>query len=255
MENESKYLHLRPPKQIVMAAGLLLVILSVFFIVKIKNEYYAYNRTVPAPTITVSGEGKILVKPDVAAINVGVVKQSMDVGTAQKAAAEVINKLNDFLGKNGVEEKDIKTTSYNISPRYDYKEGTQIFRGYEVHQNLEVKIRDLSKVGTILSGSAALGANQVGSLQFTIDDPKKAKAEARELAIREAREKAVILSKDLGVRLKKLYGYSESGDFYPPMPIYGKAEYLGVGGDTIAPSVPAGENEIKIIVNLTYEIK
>ena len=247
--HESKYLHIRPPKEVMWAAVAFLAVTSILFIGKIKNEFKGLT---PA-TISVNGEGRVFIKPDIAIINVGVSKQSFDLLPAQQQAADVINKVSDFLKSKGVEEKDIKTTSYNISPRYDYNEGIQIFRGYEVHQNLEIKIRDLSKVGAIISGSAQAGANQVGSLQFTVDDPKAAANEARAKAIKEAREKAVKLSKDLGVGLKKIIAYNESqGGYQPPMPYYSKGAELGRGGDLV---VPSGENEVLVNVSITYELK
>lgn len=251
--NESKYLHIRPPKEALWALVVFLAVLIMFFAAKTWGEFKGYNRPYPASTISVSGEGKVLVKPDVAVVNIGVLRQGADLVSTQRSATEVINGVVETLKREGVEEKDTKTTSYSISPRYDYKDGTQIFRGYEIHQNLEVKIRDLGKVGGILSRSAEAGANQIGSIQFTVDDPKAAKEEARAMAIKDAQEKAAELSKNLNVGLKKLVSYSESGGFPPPVPFYGKAAEFGLGGD--APVVPPGENEISIFVNLTYEIR
>ena len=254
--NESKYLHIRPPKEVVWALVVFLAILIVFFAVRINMELRGYSRTIQPPTISVSGEGKVFVKPDVAIVNIGVLKQGADLVSTQRSATDVINRVIEMVRREGVEEKDIKTTSYSISPRYDYKDGTQIFRGYEVHQNLEVKIRDLVKIGGILSRSAESGANQVGSIQFTVDDSKKAKDEARAMAIKEAKEKAGRLSADLGVSLKKIVSYGESGGG-GPQPIYAQADCgFGKGVALSAPvPAPSGENEITIMVNLTYEIR
>src|SRR3989344_2069682 len=251
--NESKYLHIRPPKEALWAMIVFLAVLSVFFLVKIRSELNGYNRVVQPPSISVSGEGKILIKPDIAIVNVGVLKEGVDFLAVQRSAADVMNRLSDTLKKKGVLDKDIKTTSYSISPRYDYKDGEQTFRGYEVFQNLEVKMRDLGKVGEILSGAAQAGANQIGSLSFGVDDPKKARDEARALAIADAKAKAENLSKNLNVSLGKILGYSESDGGMPP-PIFAKAESFGIGGPGVPPT-PEGENEINVIVNLMYEIR
>ena len=254
--NESKYLHIRPPKEALWAVVVFLALASVYMAVKINGEWRGYGRTIPPNTITVSGEGKVLVKPDIAVINIGVIKEDADLAKVQQNAADIMGQLAKFLKDNKVEEKDIKTTSYSISPRYDYKEGEQKLRGYEVFQNLEVKIRELGKVGAILSGAAARGANQVGSLTFSVDDSKKAKDEARAMAIKEAKEKAGRLSADLGVSLRKIISYGESGGG-GPQPIYAQADFgFGKGGALSAPvPAPSGENEITITVNLTYEIR
>lgn len=232
-----------------------LIVASLFLLVKIKTDIKGYSRNFPANTISVSGEGKVFIKPDIALISVGVTKKNIDFVKAQKDATDIINKTINFLKSKGVEEKDIKTTNYNIYPQYDYVKGEQRFTGYEVSQNLEIKIRNLDSVGAILSGVTASGANMVGSLRFEVDDMKKAKEEARAEAVLEAKEKAKILSKQLGVRLKKIVSYYESDGGYPG-PIYYAESAFGKGGDFAqAPSIPAGENEIKIVVTINYEIR
>ena len=233
----------------------LVVLGSLFLAVKIKNELKGYNRNFPASTITISGEGKVFVKPDIAKISVGVTKTNTDFVVAQKEAVEVINKTMNFLKSKEIEEKDIRTISYNIHPQYDYIKGEQEFKGYEVSQNFEIKIRDLDKVGDVLSGVTSSGANTIGSLRFEVDDMEKAKAEAREKAIGEAKEKAKTLSRQLGVRLKKITSYYESDGGFPG-PVYLSEAAFGKGGDLApVPSVPAGENEIRAIVSITYEIR
>ncbi|MEK7560152.1 MAG: SIMPL domain-containing protein [Patescibacteria group bacterium] len=234
----------------------ILIFGSLFLIIKTKTELKGYNRQIPAPTISVSGEGSVFIKPDIAKISVGITKQNINFVVAQKDATDVINKTINFLKSKGIEEKDIKTTSYNIYPQYDYIKGEQKFRGYEVSQNLEIKIRNLDKVGEVLSGVTQSGANMIGSLNFEIDDMDKVKAEARAKAIAEAKLKAKELSKQLGVRLKKIISFSESGGFDGPI-FFAREAAVGIGGDFQAPtpSIPAGENEIKINVSLIYEIK
>lgn len=232
-----------------------LIVVSVFYIVKTKNEYRGYNRTQPATTISVSGEGKEFIKPDIATINIGVIKQNADLLVAQKEATDVMGRAIATLKGKGIEDKDLKTVSFNIYPQYDYVRGVQRFRAYEVRQTLEVKIRDLSKIGEILSNLAGVGANEIGSLNFTVDNPKATQEKARAAAIKEAKDKAVALARDLEVRLVKIANYSESGGSQPPI-FYAKAEYaMGMGGAPSAPPIPTGENEVKINVVITYEIK
>ncbi len=234
----------------------LIALLTLFVAVKIKTEVKGYNRQFPAPTITVSGEGSVFVRPDIATISVGVTKVHKDAGEAQAQATEVMNKVAEFLEKKDVEKKDIKTTIYDISPNYEYLPNrAPRITEYRVHHVFQVKIRDLAKVGEILSGVGAVGANDIGSLSFTVDDPEVSKKEAREEAIKETKEKAKILSKQLGVRLKKIISYYESDGFPGPI-FYETASFGGKGGDYPAPvPVPTGENEIKINVSITYEIK
>ncbi len=256
MEDKNKvnyYLH--PPMLMVRVAAGFLVIVSVFFLAKIKNELSGYNRTQAPTTISVSGEGKEFVKPDIATISVGVVKQNVDLLKAQQDAAQVVDRVVVLLKEKGVADKDQKTTAFNIYPQYDYQNGQQRFHAYEVRQTLEVKVRDLSKVGEILAGVAGAGANEIGSLNFTVDDPKVSQEKARAAAIAEAKVKAAALSRDLGVQLVKIVSYNESSGGVPPMPYFAKAEYGMGGAGTANVAVPTGENEINMNVTITYEIK
>ena len=168
------------------------------------------------------------------------------------------------MKSQGIEEKDLKTTSFNIYPRYEWREaqieiwpqpeGERILVGYEITQSLQVKIRDLAQIGNIIQGATAAGANQVGSLQFTIDDEDELKKQAREEAIEEAKEKARELADQLGVKLLKITNFSESGVF-PRLPYYGYdlAEASGVD-EAPAPQIETGENKIEVTVSITFEI-
>lgn len=233
---------------------LLLLVLIVFVGAKAKNEIK--NETKIAEyqrTITVSADGKVFAKPDIGQISLSVTREAKTVSEAQKQSAEAMNKVVAFLKGAGIDDKDIKTTNYNIYPKYDYYKGKQTFLGYEVSQSLEIKIRNLEKSGDIIAGATDNGANIVGGLNFTIDDPNALKAEAQKQAIEKAEAKAKELASNLGVRLGKLMNFSENG-YVPPI-YYAKSEALGMGGGSVAPSIPTGENEITSTVSLTYEIK
>src|SRR3989338_6266414 len=109
--NESKYLHIRPPKEALWAMIAFLAVLSGFFLVKIRSEFSGYNRAMRSPSIIVSGEGKILIKPDIAILNVGVLKEGTDLLAVQRSAAEVMNRALGTAKKKRILDKDTKTTS------------------------------------------------------------------------------------------------------------------------------------------------
>jgi uncharacterized protein YggE len=178
---------------------------------------------------------------------------------AQDSNSQKSKALTDFLKKSGIEDKDIKTSSYNINPVYTYPiSGSPRITGYSVNQTVDVKIRNLDKVNEVLDGVVAAGVNQVNGLTFTVDDMEKLRAEARELAIKDAKEKAGVLEDQIGVSLGKIVNFSEDFGGYP-MPYYAKdmalnAEGRGMGGGG-GPSVPVGENEIVVNIQMTYQIK
>lgn len=206
--------------------------------------------------ISATGEGKIAAKPDIAVLSAGVVSERKTVKDAQKENTDASNAVKSFLMSAGVLEKDIKSTNYSIYPQYFYPENRKPeIIGYQVRNTIEVKIRDLTKVDDILGGVVESGANEVGSVSFTIEDPNKLKEQARKLAIQMAMEKAKVLSRDLGVRLKRIVGFTENEGGFPP-PIMYAADGLGRGGmmkESAGPELSPGEQEITVTVTVTYD--
>lgn len=235
---------------------LLAAVLALWLGAKFLNEVKSFTRpSLSSPTILITGEGKVLAKPDVGMVNLSVVSSSLNMSFAQEGAAETVNKAIDFLKNSGVEEKDVKTTSYNISTLYDFPKGRREFLGYEVRQTVQVKIRDLKKASDIIGGVTDFGIIEISDLRFVVDNDDALKAEARAKAIVDAKAKAFILAKTLGVGLGDIVSFNEFGG---PVPLYGYATGLGFGGDSeksAAPSIPTGENEIISNVSISFEIE
>lgn len=239
-----------------------LIVLVAFVVAKAcMGGRYIKSSSVQKDTIVVSGKGELTVKPDIATVSFSVMQESMDVAKASEAVNTKIAKIFENLKANGVDEKDIKTTGYNIYPRYDYINsqsypygGKQVLAGYNVSQSISIKIRDLSKSGKIVSDLGTLGVTDMSGLNFTNDKYDDLVKEARDQAIAEARAEAKKLAKSLGVRLVKIVGYSEGG--YTPYPTYARAEMAyGMGGDSKSAVLPTGENKIVSNVSITYEIR
>lgn len=251
-------------------AKIVLIILAVFLAVQ---ALYALTATgnigkdvPPTSLISVTGESEVFAVPDTASISFGAQATEKTVAEAQKKVTEKVNRAIAMLKKAGIEEKDIKNTSYNIAPQYEYPQiyciqapcppSRQTLTGYVVDQMLEVKIRNTTDVGSILGQLGSLELTNVSGVTFTIDDEDGLKAEAREKAIDQAKEKAEKLADELGVKLGRITNFSESGD-YPIYYGYGK------GGDMMAqsapmnqsPELPMGQNKITSNVTITYEIK
>lgn len=251
--------------------AVLLVILNVFLIAliistavgiqnKIKEGRYIGQEIEAKNTITVSATGEIYAKPDLALTTFSVVTEAKTVAEAMSENTKKINSVIDFVKAQGVEDKDLKTSSFNIYPRYEWYEGVQIppypqgkrvLVGYEVHQALQVKIRNMEKIGSIIQGATDAGANQVGDLQFTIDNQDELKKQARAEAIEKAKAKAKELASQLGVSLVRISNFSESA-LVPRY--YGLEEAVGMGGGEEVPQIETGENKIEVTVTLTYEI-
>lgn len=235
------------------------IALAAWLGLKARNEakQYAFiGVPIERNTITVSGEGKVVGIPDVALIDLGMVVERPAVAAAQKENTRVMNELISKLKGMGVDAKDIQTTAYNVYPAYDWNNGKQTLRGYSVSQNVHVKVRDLEKVGDIIGTAGGLGANQIGGINFSVDEPEALRAQARLKAIENAKEKADALSRSADVRLVRVVNFQESYNTPGPVPYYDKMA-LGMGGAEAvpAPAVEAGSNEINANVTLTYEIQ
>lgn len=238
--------------------GTFLVVLIIFFAVnvsnKIKEGRYIGQDIISKNTIYVTATGDVFTKPDLTVVSFSVVNEAKTVTEALSENAGKINAIIEYAKSRGVDAKDLKTTNFSINPRYEYppQEGERILTGYEVSQSLEIKIRDLGKIGELIEGATANGANQVGNLYFTVDNQDKINAEARQKAIDEAKTKAQELSSQLGVKLGKIVNFSESG--FSPIPIYyGLEKAVGLGG--AAPQIETGENKVSVTVTITYEIR
>ncbi len=208
--------------------------------------------------ITVSGEGKVNAKPDIAQLQFGVTTERQRTSEAAMSLLEQkMNAILEAVKAQGIEEKDITTQALSLNPSYDWTDGTQVLRGYEAYQTLSVKVRDTDKSGAVLQAATTAGANQVGGVNFTIDDPSALQEEARQKAIADAEEKAQALAEQLGGRLGKLRGYSEGGGYTPPYMPYAAREMdmANAVGEGAPVPVPTGEQEVQLSVSLTYELK
>lgn len=259
-----------PRIAVTVALSLLALFLLAASAVQFKSIRFIGSGVTASNTIYVSGEGEVFAVPDTATFSVTVQEEAKDVAAAQKVATQKGNDIIAYLKKQGIEEKDIKTTDYSVYPQYDYLQaaecrggycppGKQELRGFQVSQTLSVKVRDTQKAGDILSGVGSLGANNVSGLSFAIDDQKALEAEARGKAIDDARKKAEALASQLGVQLVRVVGFNEDGG---NRPYYAKAvmamdSAMGMGGAEMAPApeLPVGENKITSYVNVTYEIQ
>lgn len=247
---------------LVKAFLLFLFIIAVFWYVS------AYSRSVvPERVFTVSGEGKVVAVPEIAELSFSVLTEGgKNLTELQKQNTEKINRIISYLKEQGIDQKDIKTEYYNISPRYQstpcplYSQTyPEIIRpcppseiiGYSISQTISVKVRDLSKAGDILAQTVERGANTVFGPNFTIDDPIGLQNQAREEAIKEARKKAKLMAKAGGFRVGKLVSINEG--FSGPVPFFGlEAKDVGGGG---GPILEPGSQEVIVNVTLTYEIK
>lgn len=224
------------------------------------------------------GEGKVVAIPDVAVFTFSVITEGgKDIAALQGQNTEKVNKAIELVKSKGVDAKDIKTQGYNLSPRYQYSTCREVLPmpveagietsvskicppaeivGYTITQTVQVKARDFTKVGDILSGVVLQGVNNVSQLSFQIDDQSAVQEQAREQAIQKAKARAKKVADAAGFRLGRLLSVDEG---YTPYRVYNSMDYSASGSVSLekAPAVPTvepGSQEITVDVTLRYEI-
>jgi hypothetical protein len=208
----------------------------------------------------VTGEGKVFVTPDIAVVTVGI----QEVGASLTNVQENVNKksqaLVDAVKKLGIDKEDIKTTSYNLYPQYDYLTSTtNRITGYQISTNYQIRVEDFDKVNEVLTTATSVGANAIGSVSFEVNDEteKEKLNEARELAVKEAKTKAEGLSRAAGITLGRVINISENQNGSSEIrPMYAAgANEVGLDKAATAPSIEAGQTEISVTISLSYEVR
>lgn len=249
-----------------MLGAVLVVFIGIFIFTEIRNNNREYDYIGKNPeyqnTMTFTGDSKMSVKPDVAYLNMGLQTEKKSVSDAQNENAET---MSEFIAKlksdYEISDSDVQTADYTVYPQYDWYDGEQELRGYQVSQNVQIKVKNLDNVSGILGLASEFELNQVNSLTFGVDNKDEFLEEVRGEAIEEAKAKAQKVANDLGISLGRITNfYESSSDGSIRQPYYNvnyvKEEALGMGGavDSVASSVEAGSSEIVVNVNITYEI-
>lgn len=259
-------------KRISVSVFILIVVISLLTVAKLVNEVkqspYVGRGNQPSNIISVNGSGEVVAISDIATLSVNLSKEGKTAKEAQDLLNESITKTLSYLKEQKIDDKDIKSEYGGLSPKYSYYEDKVTcfaypcptrdpkIVGYTATQSITVKIREVDNASIIRTGLAGIGITDINGPTFSIDDEEGFKDEARSLAIEEARTKAEVLAKELGVKLGKVVSFSEnSGNYYP---MYSKT-MMGAGdavsAQESAPTLPKGENKITSNVTITYEIR
>lgn len=204
--------------------------------------------------ISVTGEGKLTLVPDMAAVQLGVQAQARTVEEARAMAAEAMERVVAALRSSGVAEADIKTSHFSIQPqKRSGPHGTVIDDGYLVTNMVSAKARVVGDVGRIVDSTAAAGGNlvRVNSVQFALQDPTKFQAQLRELAMGDARTRASELARLGGKGLGEPVYIQEGAAAPPPQLMRAARDSLAAQETVFAP----GEMEVRATVQVVWGIR
>lgn len=205
-------------------------------------------------TVTVNGTGQITIEPDVAYVNLGVLTNGKTADEAQQENAAIFEKLNDVLFQQfKIDEKDVKTVSFNLRPDYSYQEGKEpTITGYTASHMIRITYRDLDRIGELLDAAVKAGVNQINRVEYATEKFEEYELQAMELAMKNARQKAERLAATEGQTIKGVVQISQHGTNYG---IYAAAA-ASVAFDAVPKStttVNPGEIEISAAVTVVYE--
>lgn len=231
-----------------------IIVNLVFFVMPAVHNYG--KSLVASRTLTVSASGKTFVAPDIAESSFSVVSRGKNPDELSDANNQKITAVISFLKSSGLDEKDIKTTAYNLSPDYQYDPQTQrnFITGYTLTQTVSVKIRDLTKVAKIVGGLTPLGVNQIGGINFSVDDPETSLSAARADALQKARKKAENTASQSGVKLGRVLNISESQNIPILYYNYGMSAAMPLK-ENVTPTIEPGTQEVTAQVTVTYELE
>lgn len=214
----------------------------------------AANPVVNSGGITVVGQGEAFGQPDEAQVQVGVETFAPEVSQATSENEATIQAIMDALTAQGVDAKDIQTTNYNLWAEQIYgDQGPEGIAGYRVNNQVNVTIRDINKVGDVLTAVTEAGANNIFGVYFSVADPAALEDEARAAAVADAHTRAEALAELGGVELGDVQIISEVIGQPAPFP-------MGMGGrvaieQAAAPSISPGQLSYTIQVQVTFGIK
>ncbi|MDY0407601.1 SIMPL domain-containing protein [Virgibacillus soli] len=153
-------------------------------------------------TIIVYGTGSIQVTPDLAEVRFDMINEGKDVATVQEENTHKANQVIQALLQLGIPQENIQTVSYRIEPMYDYVDGKQIFRGYQVVHALTVKIPMLSQTGIVIDTAVKAGVSRVSNIQFTTSHKEAWYQRALVVALQHAVVKAQTIARTLQVQIE-----------------------------------------------------
>lgn len=201
--------------------------------------------------LSVSARAEASRAPDVATLSAGVVTQAADANAALRANAEQMNRLMQAIRAAGIHERDVQTSGLNVHPQYRHVDNeSPVITGYQASNTVNLKLRDVGRLGQVLDALVASGANQVHGPSFEIDQPEAVYDEARRKALDLARQRAEMYAGALDLRVRRIVSISEGGGFVRPMPMMRMAAMDMSESSPVSP----GETTLTASLDVVFEL-
>ena len=208
----------------------------------------------PGPAvISVSGQGRADVAPDMAVVNIGIVTTGKTAQLAQAENAKIASDVTAALGKLGIFSKDIQT-HYTMSPVYekgDYRKAA----GYRASNTVTVTVNDVDKTGQVIDTALKSGATDVNGLSFGLKDARSVRNTALQMAVQDARSKADAIAAALGVKIVGIQNVKEDGGNCARYEVANARLAKLDGGAAADTPVSAGTVEVNADVHIDFQIQ
>lgn len=209
----------------------------------------------PQPAIVVNGEAVVQAAPDRAFVTVSVESRDKNPGTAQKQTATAMDAVRKKLAQTGVKDDQIRTTAYDLQLEFDFDKGRQVPRGYVARDMIEVRLDDVTQVGTVIDAAVGAGATNIGGVRFDLKERDALEREALKRAVADGRARAEAAAAGAGVTVASILRIEEQRMFAPspaPMPMMMRAAAAEAAPPT---QIDAGQIELRAHVTLTAALK
>lgn len=230
-------------------------VLPVALVLVLSAGLVSAQEKLPVRVVRVIGTGEVKVVPDRAVIRVGVEKRNINPRVAKQLADVAIRKILATIRENGINEKDTQTTSLSLQSDTDYGTNRKL-AGFVAEETLSITVRDLTKLDSLLESLIQAGGNRIDSIVYETSDLRKYRDQARELAVKAAREKAQALASALGQGIGKAFSIEELPESGALIQGYQGNEFreasrAGIAGGA---ATALGEESISASVAISFEL-
>ena len=203
-------------------------------------------------TITVIGEGELSIKPDCVVISTGVNSANPVIGEALEENSAIMASIFAGLEELGISKDNIQTSNYNVYLYKPYKDDYDKQEVYRVSNSINIDVKDLDLVDSVLDRLVTLGANKINGIYFTFEDNEKFQNNLRKKAIENAREEAEFLAELEGMKVIGVISITEKGVSFPPE---GRNYEYALASPMAKGSIAPGNETISASYTVVYQIK
>lgn len=206
-------------------------------------------------TVSVSGQGEVAAQPDMARVTLGVEARRPTLSDARSRVTATVDRVLALTRDLKIDPKYVNATRLQVQPEYRWNETdrTRVLLGYVVSRQVEVELRDLEQLGTLLERAVSAGVNQVGDAALDSTKRKDLERQAMALAVQDARLNAEALAQAAGVRLGAVRALNASSS-PPPMPMYRMAAVAADSAAAPQETYQAGEMKFSASVSAEYDL-